>query len=324
MTGGAFLFYHTHTPDSNGFEREVRNLQITTHVTDYIEVLRRLPAGIDAVFVKTDHWQTDPTYFHRLEDRIDSTDGSLERFDAHVCVDVDDSTGVIVNGVETSLRSQSKHVIVGGLPLDDDGTYHNLDLEELLSVGETADWIAPAHLGIPSHRFGQSLLEELFRRAEAADVRTLLGYTTGYTPLYNRLARNEVPFRTSVRSIAREFDVPLVPELDLHTVVPEGLSGCGVLDASAVDRLRGGELPLDAFAAADLFRPPGCRNGITTGQLARTYATFLPFVSPWPDPAARFSASLPETEWLRSIDVAASTTPLTTGSLEKRQRKTAP
>lgn len=310
MDRDVILFNHTHTQDSNRFEAEVRGLDINSHATDYVEVVRRFPEGLDAVFVKTDHWKTDPAFFERIRSRLTDLGVTMERYETHVCFEIGGSVGAIINGVETSLLSERRHVTIGGLPVSDAEVYHDVSVDQLVEVGASAGWIAPAHVGIPFHGIPRTLLDDLFAEVASADVSAALGYTTGYFPLYNRLARNEIPFRDSVSDLADEYGVSLVPELDLHGVLPHGLSGCGVLDAAVVERLREGALPTSDILAADLLRPAGCRRGLTVRQVVRNYGPFVPFVPRRTDPARRFRGSIPDREWLRALDVSANTVPL--------------
>ncbi len=310
MSRDVLLFYHTHTPDSNKFEKEVRDLVISSHATDYVEILSRLPAGCDAVFVKTDHWKTDPSYFDRLESRLPDEDAPFERFDTHVCFDINGSTGIVINGVEASLITEKWHVIIAGLPLTDSARYCDIGIDELVDIGTEAAWFAPAHVGMPFHRIPDTHLSTLFERASERDVDVALGYTTGYFPLYNLVVRNEIPFKQSVHDLATRHDIPMLPELDLHSVMPPRFSGCGVIDEKAVSSLINGDIPTEAIFAADLYRPSGTKPGITLRQFVRNYAMFAPLVSGWDDPEAVFTRSLPSEESLRKMDISQHTVPL--------------
>lgn len=84
MGNHVLLFNHTHTPDSNRFESDIRGLTIDSHATDYLAIVKALPKTFDVVFVKTDHWKTDPAYFDRLQTEIARLGGSCERFETHL------------------------------------------------------------------------------------------------------------------------------------------------------------------------------------------------------------------------------------------------
>lgn len=307
MDRNVLLFHHTHTSDSNRFEREVRGLHIDSHATDYVELASRLPERQDAIFVKTEHWKTDPEYFDRLESRLDSKNSNLERFGAHVYFELNGSRVAIINGVEAAVKQQRNHITICGLPLETSETYTALELDELREIATDAAWIAPAHIGMPFHYFTPDLMEDVCELATEPEVEVALGYTTGYFPLYNRIARNEIPSRTSVNEYAETFDLPLLPELDLHTAVPEGFSGCGIVEAPVMDELQGGEIPVADILNADLLRPSECRNGITVGQFLHNYAVFVPFIEEKVDHDRWFERSLPETEWVRNLDIQANT-----------------
>ena len=318
MTLNTLLFHHTHTPDSNRFEREVRDLDINSHVTDYVEIMRRLPNNIDGVFTKTDHWKTNPKYFSQFEERLQRNDIEFKRFDSHIVFRIDGSTGVIINGVEASLESEKKHFTIIGLPISDSDLYYNLTLEELIKAGMKANWISFAHIGMPFHHISEKTLRDVIYKAEQKNVDVAIGYATGYSPLYNRITRNEIPFRTSIREYARKYDLPLVPELDLHCVVPPGFTGCGVMDAEATRVLTRGELPTQELLAADLFTPSQYREGISIIELLRTYAIFLPGIPQRGSPKQTFRHSLPQRGQLQSIDVRSSVQPLSTNTRTNR------
>ena len=306
MDRDVFLFYHTHTTESNRFEKQVRDLDINTHATDYVQIVRSLPSGVDAVFVKTDHWKTDPAYFDRLNDRLSSEDVIFKQFDRHVYFEIGGSAGAIINGVETSVVSENKHVIIGGLPISDENQYYNLQVDELIAAGKKGSWIAPAHIGMPFHRIRRGLLSSIFEKAEMSQIDVAIGYATGYSSLMNHLSRNEVPFRTTVRELANIYDVPLIPELDLHGVLPDGYSGCGIVDSSTINSLQDGTLPIKKILAANLFRPPGYQMGITVWQLARNYATFIPCVPEISSPQERFNASIPDVSFFQNVNTCES------------------
>lgn len=310
MGRDVLFFNHTHTPDSNRFEDEIRDLQINTHATDYVELTRVLPEGQDAIFVKTDHWKTDPSYFERIQSEVEASGGSFERFDTYICLKLENSTGVVINGVESSLLDDKYHVTICGLPLSDKSLYRTLELRELIDIGTRAEWIAPAHIGMPFHKFPEAYLNDLFERAEKKRATVALGYSTGYFPMYNRISRNEIPSRKSVIDYANQYQVPLTPELDLHGAVPRGFSGCGVVDSSVMVDINGGTLPTKTILNANLLRPPGFQPGLTLFQFLQDYAAFLPLFTEPKEPNRRFRNSLPDTEWLRSLNIRRHSVPL--------------
>lgn len=310
MSSDVFLFYHTHTLSSNQFEQDIRGLNIDSHATDYITLTQRLPEGQDAIFVKTEHWKTDPDYFDRLASRLESEDSSLIRHEAHVYFELDGSRVAIINGVEAAVDKQRNHITICGVPLDWDRTYTTLNLEELDELARCVAWIAPAHIGMPFHHYPPSLMESICELSTSPDIDVALGYTTGYFPLYNKLARNEVPTRVDVHEYADQYGISLLPEIDLHTVVPEGFSGCGIIDRSVIEHLQEGGMPVSEILDADLFEPSGCRKGISVRQFMYNYAPFVPFFDGTASHERWFHESLPETEWLQEINIEANSVPL--------------
>jgi len=310
MSKDVFLFYHTHTSSSNQFEQDIRELNIDSHATDYIALTKRLPEGKDAIFVKTEHWKTDPNYFDRLASRLESEGSSLSRHEAHVYFELDGSRVAIINGVEAAVDKQRNHITICGVPLDWNKTYTTLNLKELNELARRVAWIAPAHIGMPFHHYSPTLMESVCELSTSPDINVALGYTTGYFPLYNKLARNELPTRVDVHEYADQYGISLLPELDLHTVVPEGFSGCGVNYGSVINDLQEGCIPVNEILDTDLFEPSSCRKGISVWQFIHNYAPFVPFFDGAVNHERWFHESLPETEWLREIDIEANTVSL--------------
>jgi hypothetical protein len=303
--GPALLFYHCHTSFSNRYERAVRGIDVGSHATDVVAIARRLPPGLDAIVVKTDHWLTDREYFDRLGTQTRTRlDVELVEHETHVCFEHDGSRTVVVNGVEGSLERRQNHLIVAGLPIDDASPYCELTIEAAVEAGGEAGWIAACHPGMPGHRYGRRRLDSLVREANAADVPVAIGYPTGYPRSYNKVARGEIPFRPSLREYAAQEEVPLIPELDLHGAVPAGFSGCGVVDGGVVDSLWDGNLPVSGLLSADLFTPSGCQPGLGWGQFLRNYKGLLPGFGDENAHTERFRSSLPSESWLASVDIS--------------------
>lgn len=311
MDRTTLLFHHTHTPDSNRYEQEIRGVKIKSHATSYLEIVNRLPENCNAIFIKTDHWKTSPEYFDRIEDELHSKNTGLTRFESHVYFELDGTRAAIINGVEAAVESQNNHITICGLPLENERTYETLQFTDLENVARDAAWIAPAHIGMPFHHVPTDLMESICGLSSDSSIEVALGYTTGYFPMYNRISRNEIPFRTSVGEYADRFDLNVLPELDIHAVVPDGFAGCGLVETAAIDALRNGDIPVEEIFDSDLFTPGGYQRGIRVDQFLRNYATFIPLYGNGNVSFEElFETSLPSTDWLESVDFEKSSVPL--------------
>jgi hypothetical protein len=202
--------------------------------------------------------------------------GRFERHAAHVCLELDGSRAAVVHGVEASVESDDQHVTICGLPLSDDGVYRGLSPAAVAEAGRDAAWVAPAHPFVPRLGYEQSVLRDLVTAATARDVPVALGYTVGYAPLFNALARGECDPRRdhTVVSLAEELDVPLVPEVDWHVALPPTVARMRPLPDGTVDALERGEIP-----AADCFWAPAvppARTALTYPEFVRSYPELFP------------------------------------------------
>lgn len=50
MMGRTLLFNHTHIPHSNHFEEEVRDVEISSHTANYLEISLHVPNEVAGVF----------------------------------------------------------------------------------------------------------------------------------------------------------------------------------------------------------------------------------------------------------------------------------
>lgn len=220
------------------------------HHAAYVPFVRNLSDNINVVFTRTDHWQSSKDFYHRLAVEVDRNGGEFRWFKRHIYFEVDGTQAAVINGVEASVRTHKQHVVVCGLPIEDEREFHNLSEREFFTVARKAEWTAPAHPFLPGRRgFSDELLESLFDTAQGSDGFTIaIGYMTGYTPRLNMLARGMLrPLQgKSVLTYAKEYDIPVIPELDWHVAVPERLAGVGIIrNDSVMDRLRGGEVSTD-------------------------------------------------------------------------------
>ncbi len=275
------------------------------HFSDILDIVEALPSGIDVVFNRTEHWRTDPELFDSLEEKVEAAGGEFNRHGSHVAFEHTGNRAAVINSVEVSVEREDYHFIVGGLPLDDSSTYYNLSVEELLELAEKAHWCSAAHAFAPNFKIPDRILMEFYRKSADRDVRRGIGYMTGYTPLLNRLTHGRYkklhnliysffelrnPLREifspnkerkySIFDYSRHFNVPLIPEMDMHTLIPERLEGCGVLKSDAMESLREGKIPVTQIMDAKVLSFSGIeKEGGSWLEFFQNFPGVLPLYS---------------------------------------------
>ena len=287
--------HHTHTTDSNRAELAVTGHTNGIHHGDYVAMVGAAPPGLDLVFTRTEHWRADPDRFDRLARRVRERDGTVDRFESHVVFGVSGSRGAVINGVEASLETDTSHVTVCGLPIEDRPPARACSLDELCELGREAAWVAPAHPRFPRLGFPDARLRAFLERAEEEPFDVGLGYTTGYPAALNALARGRHT-RDPIKAYAREYDVPLVPELDWHAALPRAPSGFGVVDDAAFAALADGRLPTTELLAARLLKAGRRPAGVSWPDFARTFPGAVP--APL---RSLFGVATPTEDGLRSV-----------------------
>ncbi|PAU85566.1 hypothetical protein CK500_02540 [Halorubrum salipaludis] len=269
------LCHHTHTADSNRAEREVRGHTNGIHHADYVSTVGAAPPNLDVIFTRTEHWQADPARFDRLAERVAARDGAVDRFDSHVVFEVGGSRGAVINGVETSVETDDSHVTVCGLPIEDRPPARACSLDELCALAREAAWVAPAHPLFPGLGFPDERLRRFLERVEGEPFGVALGYTTGYPAALNALARGRHTARP-IRAYAREYDVPLLPELDWHAPLPRTPSGFGVVDDEAFAALVEGEIPTADLLNSRVLKAGRWPGGVAWTDFVQTFPGAVP------------------------------------------------
>lgn len=264
-----YLLHHTHTPYSNRTEQDVRGDDGGwNHYADYVRLVETLPAGTNVVLTRTDHWRAEADFYDELSGRVSNAGGRLVRHDRHVTFELGGSRAAVVHGVETSL-ADGGHVTVCGLPLDDGRTYRRLDVETLVETGGRAGWIAPAHPFLPGASVGECLLRRLVTESLDHGVPVALARSVGYLRTLNAVAAGRLRRGPSVRSLADEYGVPLVPEYDWHVALPDLT---GRLPDGVMADLVGGRLPVDRLLAASVDPTVG----LSPIQFSRSFPDLVP------------------------------------------------
>jgi len=269
------LCHHTHTTDSNRAERDVRGHTNGIHQADYVSMVGAAPPNLDVVFTRTEHWTADPARFDRLAERVSERGGTIDRFESHAVFTVAGSRGAVINGVETSVETDDSHVTVCGLPIDDRPPARACSLDELCALGREAAWVAPAHPRFPGLGFSDANLRRLLDRVDEEPFAVALGQTTGYPAPLNALARGRHTAHP-IGEYAREYDLPLLPELDWHAPLPRTPTGFGVVDDEAFAALADGRIPTTDLLAARRLKTGRWPAGVAWADFAQTFPGAVP------------------------------------------------
>ena len=269
------LCHHTHTTDSNRAERDVRGHTNGTHQADYVSMVGAAPPNLDVIFTRTEHWRADPGRFDRLAERVSERGGATERFESHAVFTVAGSRGAVINGIETSVETDDSHVTVCGLPIEHRPPARACSLDELCDLGREAAWVAPAHPRFPTLGFSDPRLRRLLDRLDREPFAVALGYTTGYPAPLNALARGRHTAHP-IGEYAREYGVPLLPELDWHAALPRTPTGFGVVDDEAFAALADGRIPVAELLDARRLKTGRWPAGVKWADFVQTFPGAVP------------------------------------------------
>lgn len=252
------LFYHTHTEESNRTVGEYMGSEKATenHYADYATLVNELSDDIDPVIVRTEHIEKkaseDTESFHQwFEDDIEELGGQLEHHDTHITGVLGENRFAVIDGVEGTFKEPDSHILLCGVPREEEVNAWNLSNEELYSMSEELAWTGLPHWNImsPSLEEKESILQESERNS---DLDIAISHTTGYGSPMNELVNGAFPSQTGVDEYAEEYGASLIPELDWHTTLPYKLDGVGVIEDGSIDELSEGEIPVDSILDCDI------------------------------------------------------------------------
>ncbi len=271
MSDAEILLYHTHTEESNS---TVRNFYgedaVENHFGDYTHVIQELPGDIDPVFVRTEHAQKKSredsgSFYQDFEEEVIEQGGQLEYHDRHVTGTLGENQFSIIEGVEGTLNDQDSHVLFCGIPVDEEKTAWNLELDRnseksFYDFSEDVSWTGLPHWNImsPSHEEKEEIIYEAERND---DIDVAVSHASGYG-LANRYINGDLPLlQDSV-----DYNVSRIPELDWHVTLPYKLDGVGVLEDGTINDLRSGDLSVEKITDCNMVN-----HGFSTNSLIDTW-----------------------------------------------------
>lgn len=277
MSSKTVLLHHTHRSYSTVAEREVRGFRAVNHHSDDVAIAEALGPELSAIITRTEHFQTDPTYFEKLRDEVEARGGTFNEHTNHVTFQLPgNAPHAIVNGIEASVRRDTAHFTLVGLPLDAKEELYNLTLDELCEVSERVNgFTAAAHPFLPGFEIPRNIFEQFYETArDNPDIDSALNYTTGYWWPINKVAQGSWRMGPSVNEYAEMYDASLVPELDLHVTVPPRGQGIGLYrDGGIIDDLWANDdlPPTEQLLDVDVISNRPGREGLGFVQFLQTY-----------------------------------------------------
>lgn len=274
------FFNHFHTEGSSKHEKRLRDFNAVNHHSSPSEMLYNLQDGQNAVIVLTEHYATNGRDWYKdLGRSIEKEVGSWQLGDHSMVMEEDGSKVGLINGIETSYEEHLNHVVVGGLPIEEQQDYVNLDREELSSLADTGAFIHPAHPYFGEFGIEEEKLDDIIEIGNESDAELFLPETFAYG-FFNRVARGEIGSDQAVYDLAEENDADLIVEHDVHTYIPKNLSGVGLLAEESIDQLEKDEIPLENIKDMHVTESEGIQRYweelFDTKEAVRNYGDFLP------------------------------------------------
>ncbi len=301
----ALFINHIHTEESDKRMSEntgIWNYGDFNHSADPLKIIEKLPENIDVVFNLTEHWKSSIEKYKKMEERIKEKGGSFEFYDRHVTLELDGKRAVIINSVELSVENNNFHFMLCGMPLKEDKNFFQLSFEELMQEAEKAEFAAPAHPFTPHYKIPDEMLNKFYRESKNRGIPTFIGFSCGYTKFFNRLSHGKyrrthdfingtikMRFKEvfnglnpnkkpeNLISLSEKYEVPIVSEMDVHSILPEKLNGAGVIGKEVIDELFEGEINPEKILNDEILLWENVREGLTWKQFFETFPGILPF-----------------------------------------------
>jgi len=238
------LINHAHTDLSNTAEQEVRDFPAINHQVDYRDIVEELDEDKSVVIAGTEHWRVNE--YSELENYVRDNGGDTQRHDTHLSGELGGTEFAALYGVEGSIDSEKQHFTVSGVDIneiDAGRDFINMDTEEVYEIARESAWITPAHPFLPGFSVSDDNLEDIVEMDEDEDIEVMIPYTAGYNPVLNKLAQGRHR-ENDVEDLASNYDLPMIPEADMHCYVPDSMSGFGVVDG-VVEEARNGEIDIE-------------------------------------------------------------------------------
>ncbi len=262
------------------FYQEKEELPEGNHFVDYFEIRKKVPESINLVMNDTTHEVNEDRSYDELYRKVKEEGGEFRKFDKHIYFEIDDKEAVVINSAEVGVGNHGhdeSHFTVTGLEMGYE-EYDTFTMDELSDFAKEAEITSVAHQYLPLFHTGKEVLYEFLEETKKKDFRAGINYSTGYFKLGNKLARGEIQkynplngffdrfsdklpdflveqlrVEKDIVELAEEYDLPLIPEIDAHSIIPEKFQGAGVLKESVMEDFKEGKFPADELLETDVL-----------------------------------------------------------------------
>ena len=300
--GETDIYNHREFADGSYGEEGVPQIGLN-HVTDYVEIRKNVPKEINLIMNDTPHFHREEELYDEIYRKVKEEDGEFRKFDKHIYFEIDGKEAVVINSSEVGVTDRgyrNRHFTVTGLEMGYE-EYADMSLDELTDLAKEAEITSVCHPFMPMFQTGKELLYGFLEETRKEDFDAAINYSTGYFPLGNELTRGnyqkyfnfledlagekiqklpeiireQLRVEKSVTELAEEYDLPLLPEIDSHAVIPEKLEGFGVLEEPAMKDFREGRFPADKLKRSKIIKY-GFREGTSVGEFFQSFGEAIP------------------------------------------------
>ena len=273
------------------------------HVTDYVEIRKKVPKEINLLMNDTPHFHREEELYDDIYRKVEEEGGEFRKFDKHIYFEIDGKEAVVINSSEVGVTDRgyrNRHFTVTGLEMGYE-EYADMSLDELTDLAKEAEITSPCHPFMPMFQTGKELLYGFLEETRKGEFDAAINYSTGYFPLGNELTRGEyqkyfsflenlagdniqklpevireqLRVEKTVTELAEEYDLPILPEIDSHAVVPEKLEGFGVLEEPAMKDFREGRFPAEKLKSSKIINY-GFREGTSVREFFQSFGEVVP------------------------------------------------
>lgn len=276
---------HFHTEKSTQYVEEFTDdpeWKGINHLGDPTEILERLGDNQNAVIVLTEHYQTNGIeFFEDLGREAEEIGGAYKLNDKSLILKHEGSKVAIINGVEASYLRRDSHLVIAGLPLENEEEYFNLDRESLEESLRHASFAHLAHPFLGDFGLDMNEIDMVCRTIKESPAKLFIPYTFAYPINIDRNARGEKESKTDIYDLMDKYDAPMIVEHDHHVHLPSNLGGVGLTKDSAVEKLERGEIPLEEILDMRIIEPRRRDTFRNLFRAGRTFADQLPNYKRW-------------------------------------------
>ena len=283
-------------------KKEDRPIQGINHVIDYVKLREAVPKEFNLIFNDTPHLCKERKLNDIIYNDIKKKGGFYREFPKHIYFEIDGKKAVVINSSEVTVKNKDKgfsEFTVTGLKQGYQD-YNSITLDELIDLSKEAEITSPSHPYMPLLSTEEETLYDFLDNVKKEeDINGALNYSTGYFSLLNKISRGDfhaklgslekiinndffpkklkdsISRKKDVVSLAREYNLPLLPEVDSHAFIPNRLEGFGVLKSSVMEDFEKGDFPTKKLFDSEIICYKN-KEGISFKDFTKTFSDIYP------------------------------------------------